>query len=161
MGDFVFVNKDTGLSSVPSDLNNDELVKWHLDHSYVGRIQQIRAVQAAKTDKVYLMIFYLYWPEELPGGRASYHGKREVVLSNHAELIEAQTVSDFADIQFWDEGDESVVPPRELYYRQTYNVAKAADGRLSQLRKHCVCRKEHNPDKIMVSPRHRRGCQIC
>jgi hypothetical protein len=39
-----------------------------------------------------------------------------------------------------------------LYWRQTFDVSKLGykrKGSLSALRKHCICRKEYNPDKTM------------
>lgn len=62
----------------------------------------------------------MYWPEELPGGREKYHGKNELVASNHMEIIDAMTVSDRAEIVQWGEKDDDPMLTG-LYWRQRFN----------------------------------------
>jgi hypothetical protein len=60
---------------------------------WVGRIIDIRASDA---QNVFARVFWLYWPEELPSGtvlegkkvrgRQPYHGKHELIASNHSKL---------------------------------------------------------------------------
>ncbi|KKY14608.1 putative bah domain-containing protein [Phaeomoniella chlamydospora] len=60
-------------------------------------VAQVLEVRASGPEHVYLRVFWLYWPDELPGGRKAYHGINEVVMSNHMDLIDAMTVSGAAD----------------------------------------------------------------
>ena len=117
---------------------------------WVGKIQEARA---ENENKVFLRVFWLYWPEELPIGTQFYHGQQELVLSNHADVVDATTISGPAEISHWNETDEDDERAlKALYWRQTYDISKSGPhgkGALSQLRKHCVCRKEYNPDKTM------------
>jgi hypothetical protein len=127
------------------------VLKYQRDNMWVGRLQQAKADSA---QKVWLRVFWLYWPEELPMGPQHYHGQSELVLSNYTDIIDATTISGPADISYWDEmkdGDEDK-DLNALYWRQTFDVSKMGPkqkGGLSVLRKHCICRKEYNPDETM------------
>lgn len=124
----------------------------------MGLISEFRA---ENPEKVYVRVFWLYWPEELPMGRQSYHGKRELVLSNHADIIEAQTIASHAEISHWDENDDSnKTVLQERYWRQTFDLKKlATDPRnaLSKLRKFCICGGYDNPGVDMYQC-HKSGC---
>ena len=65
----------------------------------------------------------MYWPEELPKGRTPYHGKNELVMSNHMEILDAMTVDERASVAHWEELDEhdDRGPQKELFWRQTFN----------------------------------------
>jgi len=149
-GNFIFVNRAERPPEPPSeDATDDELIEWQRKHMWVGRIQQVKA---AKADEVLVRVFWLYWPEELPSGRAPYHGKHEMVLSNHADIIDATSMSGLADVTFWDEKDDTDAPMGQIYWRQTLDFTKTGrngKGRLSPLRKHCKCRSEYCPDLVM------------
>jgi len=84
---------------------------------WVARVLEIRAVDEAH---VYLRVYWLYWPEELPGGRQQYHGQKELVASNHMDIIDAMTVSGRAHVKHWMELDEDEELP-ELYWRQKFD----------------------------------------
>ena len=87
-------------------------------------------------------------------GAQHYHGQSELVLSNYTDIIDATTISGRAEISHWDEfkdGDDDR-NLNALYWRQTFDVSKSngkKKGALSNIRKHCTCRKEYNPDKTM------------
>ena len=117
---------------------------------WIGKIQEARA---ENENKVFLRVFWFYWPEELPVGIQHYHGQQEVVLSNHADIVDATTISGPAEISHWNESDEQDdISLKALFWRQTYDISKMGPhgkGGLSVLRKHCVCRREYNPDRTM------------
>ena len=151
------MNRDTAVASAETDvilseLTEDEVLDWQRKHTWIGRIQQVKAVRA---DEVYIRVFWFYWPEELPsGGAEPYHGRREVVLSNHAEIIDSTTISSAAEIHFWNESDDADGPKGPLYWRQTIDFNKhgqAGRAGLSRVRRHCRCEKQHHPDETMVS----------
>lgn len=110
-------------------------------------VAQVLEVRASGPEHVYLRVFWLYWPDELPGGRKAYHGINEVVMSNHMDLIDAMTVSGAADVRQWHERDDDEELP-SLFFRQFYNVS--SKERLSTLRRHCICNEYYNPDTIML-----------
>ena len=85
-------------------------------------VAKVLEVRASDQQHVYLRVFWLYWPDELPGGREKYHGQNEVVMSNHMDIIDAMTVSGAADVRLWHEKDEDEELP-SLFFRQFYNVS--------------------------------------
>jgi hypothetical protein len=81
-----------------------ELFDADLHHFWAAEVLEIRANDA---EHVYLRVVWYYWPDELPGGRRYYHGKNELVASNHVEIIHATTVAGRATICHWEENDGS------------------------------------------------------
>ena len=71
--------------------NNDEADFLRVEDGYVAYIAEIRAADA---DHVYARVIWMYSPDELPKGtldgkkrvegRQPYHGKNELVASNHS-----------------------------------------------------------------------------
>lgn len=83
-------------------------------------IARVLEVRASGPTSVYLRVYWLYWPSELPDGAASYHGKSELVASNHMEIIDATTVSDKADVLHLLE-QEDAPTVTGLYWRQKFD----------------------------------------
>lgn len=149
-GDFVYVNRSwPPPDPLPDDASPEELLSWRKQNMWVARIAQVKANAASK---VFVRLFWLYWPEELPAspghkaGRLPHHGAREVVLSNHSDIIDATSISSMAELTHWDEDDDESDPQKdaELFYRSTLNFAKG--GARSEVRKHCKCNEPFNPD---------------
>ncbi|MCJ1354639.1 MAG: hypothetical protein MMC33_004628 [Icmadophila ericetorum] len=134
--DFIYVNSG---QRGEDDAEEDE--ESHKD--WIARVLEVRATDPTH---VYLRIYWMYWPEELPAGREKYHGKNELVASNHMEIIDAMTVSDQAEIVHWGEKDDDPMLTG-LYWRQRYNYITK---KLSPLRRSCVCKQYHNPDKLLI-----------
>ena len=86
----------------------------------MARVLEIRAIDEAH---VYLRVYWLYWPEELPGGRKHYHGEKELVASNHMEIVDAMTVSGRANVKHWLELDDEEELP-DLFWRQKFDFPK-------------------------------------
>lgn len=150
IGDYIYVNRQTSPPEPPADsASDDEMLDFRKENMWVGRIQQVKALEAAE---VFVRVFWLYWPNELPSGQRPYHGKQEMVMSNHADIIDATTISGQAHVSFWDENDDSDLDRsvlKEVYYRSTLNYARNGKPFMSAVRKHCVCRSEYNPDTTM------------
>ena len=63
------------------------------DDDWVARILEIRA---SDEHHVYARVYWMYWPDEVPAGthdgkktvqgRQPYHGKLELIASNHSKL---------------------------------------------------------------------------
>lgn len=119
VGQTIFVNK-----SEEEHAENDSIQYW------VARVLEVRAGDASH---VYLRVYWLYRPEDLPGGRQPHHGEAELIVSNDMAIIEALTVSDYANVVRWDEDpDTSDWPLKEqLFWRQTYDLEKPKTQRLS------------------------------
>jgi hypothetical protein len=150
--EFIFVNKSDPPPRPPhEDAPPEEVLKYQRDNMWIGRIQQAKA---ETPQKVWLRVFWLYWPAELPMGAQHYHGQAELILSNYTDIIDATTISGRAEISHWDEfkDEDDDKDLNSLYWRQTFDCSRLGPknkGGLSMLRKHCICRKEYNPDKTM------------
>ncbi len=158
-GHIVYVNRHLPIPPAPAtDASEDEKLAFDRQNFWVGLVSEFRA---ANQEKVWVKLFWLYWPEELPMGRQPYHGKRELVLSNHVDIIEAQSIACHADLSHWDENDDSnKLVLSERYWRQTYDLTRMATApqhALSKLRKFCVCGRYDTPEMDMYQC-HKIGC---
>ncbi|KAH0535917.1 hypothetical protein FGG08_007176 [Glutinoglossum americanum] len=120
-----------------------DLSETDLHNFWAAEVVEIRANDA---QHVYLRIAWYYWPEELSGGRKYYHGSKELIASNHMEIIHATTVAGRASISRWQENDGS----EELdgfFWRQRLDVMTK---KLTPVQEYCICGRAHNPDKMMI-----------
>ncbi|KAA8895590.1 hypothetical protein FN846DRAFT_329200 [Sphaerosporella brunnea] len=141
VNDFVFINH----TNIP---HSTELANIDDKDFWVARVLEIRAKDEAH---VYLRVYWMYWPDELPNKRQSYHGARELLASNHMEIVDAMTVSGRAHVTHWLELDEEEDIPG-LFWRQKFDWPTS---QLSELRTHCRCHKHYNPDSLLVN------CSAC
>jgi BAH domain len=145
----VYINKNSPPPEPPdTDASEEEILAFDKKNHWVG---QVLEVKAANTSEVWLRVFWLYWPEELPRGRQKHHGNQELIMSNHMEIVDAKTVTSRADINHWDEKDEDQ-DVGHRFWRQFYDVQlKDTKSRgLSEIRRHCVCQEYYNPDRTML-----------
>lgn len=85
-----------------------------------ARILEIRALDAKN---VYIRLYWLYTPDQLPSGRQPHHGKDELIATNHMEIIDAQRVLEpiaVVDLKQTEESWHTL--DQGLYWRQTYHV---------------------------------------
>ncbi|KAK6503967.1 hypothetical protein TWF506_002184 [Arthrobotrys conoides] len=111
---------------------------------WIARVLDVRADDPAH---VYVRIAWFYWPEDLPMGRMEYHGRNEVIESNHPDIIDAMTVNGKADIKEWDEEDEDA-SFEGYYYRQQFDYLSS---QLTTPREFCICESYYNPDTKIVN----------
>lgn len=71
---------------------------------------------------IYLRIDWLYWPDELPGGRMPYHSKHELIPSNRMQIIDAMTVNGRLKIRRWNEESDDRSAANEYFWRQTFDL---------------------------------------
>ncbi|KAK9454885.1 hypothetical protein V1511DRAFT_459670 [Dipodascopsis uninucleata] len=135
VGDFVFVNH--------SNIVSENIILSDPTKYWIGRVLEIRASDASH---VYIRLFWMYWPNELPNGRQYYHGKKELVASNHMDVIDAMTVAGKALVSHWLELDDDD-RLNDLFWRQFYD---SYTGELKPIRKHCKCQRFYNPDSTMI-----------
>lgn len=116
-----------------------------LQKHWVAKVLEVRA---GDEQHVYLRVYWLFRPEDLPGGRQWYHGSNELIASNEMQIIDAMTVDGTVDVKHWIEtNDDDDMPPDQLVWRQTYNFKSQ---QLSELRKHCACGLQYNPDTMLI-----------
>lgn len=145
----IYINKHEPPPEPPDpDASEAEILAFDKKNLWVGKVLEVKA---ASTSEVWLRVFWLYWPEELPRGRQIYHGSEELIMSNHMEIVDAKTVASKAEINHWDEKVEDQDVGRR-FWRQFYDVRLEGtkSGGLSTIRRHCVCNEYYNPDKMML-----------
>ncbi|KAK9478849.1 hypothetical protein V1514DRAFT_46831 [Lipomyces japonicus] len=135
IGDYVYVNH-AHIQGSSAILTNPKMY-------WIGRVLEIRAQDHML---VYIRVFWMYWPAELPEGREYYHGKKELIASNHMDIIDAMTVAGKAPVSHWKEQDDDD-KLSELFWRQSYDSYLA---KLGPVRRHCKCERFYNPDTTMV-----------
>ncbi|KKA27147.1 hypothetical protein TD95_000396 [Thielaviopsis punctulata] len=122
------------------------------EYGWVGLILEIRA---RDENNVFLRLAWMYWPDDLPecritgggmiGGRQEYHGRCEVIGSNHMDIINAATVSALASVTHWTEFDGET--HMSLYWRQVLDVRTSE---LTSVQPICTCQRPDNPDKLTI-----------
>ncbi|KAH8658920.1 hypothetical protein BGZ61DRAFT_465711 [Ilyonectria robusta] len=152
--DFIFVaNKSTiERQQVAASLGKDEPTKQSAD-DWVARILEIRA---ADEYHVYARVYWMYWPEELPHGtldgkkmvqgRQLYHGQKELIASNHMDIINVVSVTMPATVVQWIELDDDKIQDA-LYWRQAFDFC---NSQLSSVDILCKCETPANPDRMIV-----------
>ncbi|OAP63797.1 hypothetical protein AYL99_03024 [Fonsecaea erecta] len=151
VNDYVLVNRHTPpRRPLPEGVTDEEELQWLKDNFWVALIAGFHSLER-KT--AFVRLWWLYWPEELPMGRQPYHGRRELLMSNKADIVEMTTISNLASVCRWEERDEREIGllNAELFWRQTYNlnVQQRSLRALSKLKRHCVCKGYDNPDREM------------
>lgn len=68
-----------------------------------ARVCEVRALD---TEHVFIRVAWLNRPEDLDSGRKSYHGKHELIPTNHMDVIDAFTVNGSVEVVHWDEYDD-------------------------------------------------------
>jgi len=88
---------------------------------------KVLEVRALDPEHVYIRLSWLNRPEDLDGGRKSYHGKNELVPTNQMDIIDAMAVNGALSVKHWDEmadDDETSMPEEDQYFwRQTFDFA--------------------------------------
>lgn len=85
----------------------------------IARLLEIRALDPTN---VYVRVYWVYRPHELPGGRQDHHGRDELIATNHMEIVDALRVLSPIDITHWREEESARRPPGGLYWRQFYDI---------------------------------------
>ena len=155
-GDIIYVcNKDPPPEPPSADLPDSQYLEYERRNFWVGKIIESRATDDRN---VFLLVAWLYWPQEIPeqviGVKETrqYYGQGELVMSNYFDVIDAMTISNKAEVSYYDEwDDEKLGNPAARYWRQSFDAYgwaknKKAKNLLSKLRSLCKCGKPHNPD---------------
>ncbi|KAK9438302.1 BAH domain-containing protein [Metarhizium brunneum] len=152
--DFVYVANDDSIetqkiaSRVEDGGSLPRLTKY-----WVAKILEIRA---ADEHHVYARIYWMYSPDELPPntrygeesieGRQTYHGKNELIASNHMDVINVISIVTEAQVHQWIESNDDEVRDA-LYWRQAFNIATL---QLSPAELVCNCQTPAHPDELLV-----------
>ncbi|RSL79628.1 hypothetical protein CEP52_017499, partial [Fusarium oligoseptatum] len=107
-GDFVLVANE---ATTQERKNNAGDTAQITDESSRFWIAYILEVRAASKNRVFVRVYWMYRPDELPPGtfsgkkfiqgRQPYHGRNELVASNHMDVINVQCVEAPASVKQW------------------------------------------------------------
>ncbi|KAK6342639.1 hypothetical protein TWF718_008033 [Orbilia javanica] len=114
---------------------------------WLARVLEVKGRENKDKVDVYVRVAWYYWPEDLPMGRLEYHGRQEVIESNHPDIIDVCTINGKADIQEWDEYDEDATFDG-YYSRQQFDIVSK---QLTRPREFCVCKQYYNPDTVIIN----------
>ncbi|CAH0019471.1 unnamed protein product [Clonostachys rhizophaga] len=151
--DFVYVANEESIKRLKATPDGSGASQSPRSNDWVARILEIRALNE---QNVYARVFWMYWPDELSAsttdgrktirGRQPYHGKHELIASNHMDIINAVSVTMAAKVEYWAESDEDD-SQSSLYWRQIFNCNTTE---LTPARPVCKCKTPANPDKMLV-----------
>ncbi|BBN14661.1 protein MpHAT14 [Marchantia polymorpha subsp. ruderalis] len=104
-------------------------------------------------------ILWFYRPEETTEGRKAFHGKQELLLSNHSDIQSLEAVEDVCKVytlcQYMALG-KCEKDINDFFSRFEYDVGAGRVSPVSHsLPLHCVCNSPYNPDLEM------NFCQDC
>ncbi|OAQ57643.1 BAH domain-containing protein [Pochonia chlamydosporia 170] len=152
--DFVYVGNDNSIKAQKAACRDkDRATSPQLTQHWVAKVLEIRA---ADENHVYARVYWMYSPDELPPntrhgeetieGRQPYHGKNEVIASNHMDIINVVSVVTEALVHQWIESNDDETHDT-LYWRQAFNVATLE---LSSAELICNCRTPAHPEELLV-----------
>eukprot|EP00252_Welwitschia_mirabilis_P009359 TRINITY_DN2191_c0_g1_i1.p1 TRINITY_DN2191_c0_g1~~TRINITY_DN2191_c0_g1_i1.p1 ORF type:complete len:212 (-),score=19.97 TRINITY_DN2191_c0_g1_i1:495-1130(-) len=119
---------------------------------YVARVEKIE-MDARSGVKV--RVRWYYRPEESIGGRRSFHGSKELFLSDHFDVQSADTIEDTCIVHSFKNYTKLESVGNEDYFcRFEYKVATGAFTP-DRVAVYCVCEMPYNPDDLMVQ------CESC
>ncbi|KAF2196377.1 hypothetical protein GQ43DRAFT_260884 [Delitschia confertaspora ATCC 74209] len=138
VGDYVFIKPSEDENPTP-----DAPIK-----AWVAKVLEVRA---GNENHVYLRVYWMYRPEDLPCGRLPYHAKSELIASNYMQVIDATTVEYKADVIHWVEQNNKneVIDDEQLFWRQTIDTSQKKN-KLSGLPLHCIDNAPCNPDVTLI-----------
>ena len=123
LNDTIFVNSQEQEEAVGSKEEGDAPAKTIDETDNTLWVAAVVEVRAQNAWNVWVRIEWFYRPEELPGGRQPYHGRREIIKSPVQDIISAHTVAGHADVTYWEEMDDTKDADGidGLFWRQTFD----------------------------------------
>eukprot|EP00045_Choanoeca_perplexa_P009723 m.94862 g.94862 ORF g.94862 m.94862 type:complete len:204 (-) comp15006_c0_seq1:1453-2064(-) len=122
-------------------------------NDFVAKVERIYTNAASQVN---IDVCWFYRPEELPCGRKPYHGRDEVITSDHRDTVKVETINSKAvvhTIEAYEQRDSTplhnagyIIPEffsRSFYHYKEQHLKEPTD-------KYCTCRQPHNPDKLMI-----------
>ncbi|XP_076935621.1 chromatin remodeling protein EBS-like [Bidens hawaiensis] len=108
---------------------------------YVARVLQVNEGS--------VKIRWYYRPEETREGRKRFHGKKEVLLSNHTDTQTTGTIQGKCVVHSYEDYIQLERAGVDDYFcRFEYDAAKKRVVRIKSL--YCECNMPYNPDEFMV-----------
>ncbi|KAG8061400.1 hypothetical protein GUJ93_ZPchr0003g18639 [Zizania palustris] len=121
---------------------------------YVARVEEIEATGPQGTNVEFRVRWY-YRPEESMGGRRSFHGSKEVFLSDHYDIQSPDSIEGKCYVhKFKAYTRLRSVRAEDYFSRFEY---KSATGSFTpdRIAVFCKCEMPYNPDDLMIQ------CEVC
>ena len=110
-GSFVLIRHDDS-----DDLATSSLTDWK------AKVLEVRALDA---EHVYIRVSWLNRPEDMMGGRQSFHGRSELIPTNQMDVISALSVNGILPLkhseEFGVDTQEDFLGEDEYFWRQTFD----------------------------------------
>lgn len=104
--------------------DDSEDAKIDVANQWKAKVLEVRALDS---EHVYIRVSWLNRPEDLDGGRKSYHGKNELIPTNQMDVIDAMAVNGTFEVSHWDdtEDDSAMMNDEQFFWRQTYDYVNS------------------------------------
>ncbi|PWA79961.1 hypothetical protein CTI12_AA086390 [Artemisia annua] len=119
---------------------------------HVGRVESL---EPDENNNVIVKVTWYYRPEETSEGRKSFHGDKEVILSDHQELHNANTIIGKCDVHSLAEYIKLKNVEDKDYFSRFEYMATKERLKNKKVATYCKCGMPLNPDVLMV------GCDGC
>ena len=94
-------------------------------NTVILRIGHILEIKSQDQYRIYLRLYWMYRPEDLPQGRQHYHGRDEMIATDHMAIADASNIVKHAFVAHWIEA-KGEVQPQGLYWRQQFKTVMEA-----------------------------------
>lgn len=100
--------------------DDSEEAKIDIENQWKAKVLEVRALDS---EHVYIRVAWLNRPEDLESGRKPYHGKNELIPTNHMDVVDAMAVNGSLEVEHWDdkEDDSAMMNDEQFFWRQTFD----------------------------------------
>eukprot|EP00658_Telonema_sp_P-2_P077232 TRINITY_DN6936_c0_g1_i7.p1 TRINITY_DN6936_c0_g1~~TRINITY_DN6936_c0_g1_i7.p1 ORF type:complete len:230 (-),score=74.56 TRINITY_DN6936_c0_g1_i7:107-796(-) len=119
-----------------------------VDQPFIGKVIGIE--RDIKTSEVVLKLQWYYHPEESTCGRQTFHGSKELFLSDHRDEQKLDCVEGIIKVHTLEEyGELKTIGLRDYFWRYNYK-ASTGEFRPKTVPVFCNCEEPYNPDLAMI-----------
>jgi len=120
---------------------------------YIGKVVGIE--KCTSTQDIFLKLQWYYHPEESNCGRQTFHGAKELFLSDHTDEQRLETVEGVVQVHSLKDYEElSCISASDYFWRYNYKASTGAFTPKS-VPVFCSCEEPYNPDIPMIE------CERC
>merc|ERR1711865_359563 len=124
-----------------------------IDQPYIGKVVAIEMEN--KSNQTMLKLQWYYHPEESNCGRQTFHGGKELFLSDHTDEQKLECVEGVVQVHSLKEYEElSTITSSDYFWRYSYK-ASTGEFRPKSVPVFCTCEEPYNPDISMIE------CETC
>eukprot|EP00656_Telonema_subtile_P033984 TRINITY_DN3812_c0_g1_i1.p1 TRINITY_DN3812_c0_g1~~TRINITY_DN3812_c0_g1_i1.p1 ORF type:complete len:195 (+),score=38.36 TRINITY_DN3812_c0_g1_i1:243-827(+) len=123
------------------------------DQPFIGKC--IGLEKDRKSEQVTVKLQWFYHPEESTCGRQTFHGSKELFLSDHVDEQKLECVEGVIQVHSLKDYEElSTITSSDYFWRYNYK-ASTGEFRPKSVPVYCSCEEPYNPDLTMVE------CEKC